>query len=415
MATIAREAKQQFISSYVSNLRSKIGYYLPYIPNEYADQVEADNFYEVLRKDSEVFRTTHYLAIAASGEKITIECDDKMMEAVAKHSVSHIKDFLHSRKSLIEKSVVFGLGLQRKYYKQIKTKSGLRLKVIDRLQEVDKRRMRFERDIEKNGKLTATLWHPTYDKYIVLEDRAENPNAPDGCAFQDYVWYRQMYEEMSPYFQGFGEVLYDICYIKNKVRQYWADLAESWAKPFFVATVDLAKAAVTAPLGDGYTSSKSRVDNILATLEKSRARHCLVTDTGDKIDVIEHGSTGSNILRELLEYLDRTIDLLILGAELSTTTPGNGSYALGSIHKAATDSFILYNRYRLGEVLDEEIIQDFFIQNAYELAKAGIGMPEDGEIRIKMEAIPTEQALQSQGDQKSQQQQQEQLYANRQS
>lgn len=381
----------QFVSSYVANLRSKTGYYIGYIPNEYADQVEADNFYEVLRKDSEVYRTLHLLSIMAAGEKVLIEAEDENLKAWTKHSISHIEDFIHARKSLIEKSVLFGLGVQRKYYKEIDIGNNTRIQVVHRLQEVDRRRLRLERDSEDKNKIYWTIWHPTYDNYVILEDRSVNPMAPDGCAMQDYVWYVQMHEEMSPYYEGFGEVLYTFCYIKSKTLQYWGDLAESWSKPFITASIDLAKAAVSAPLGDGYATAKQRVENILSAIEKSRARHCLVTDVGDQVSFNEHGSTGSNILRELLEYCDKQIELLILGAELTTSTSSSGSYALGSVHKEATDSIVIYNRFRLAEVLNRDLVKDFFIRNASSLHNYGLKIPDDNEIKLRFESEFTEE------------------------
>jgi len=53
----------------------------------------------------------------------------------------------------------------------------------------------------------------------------------------------------------------------------------------------------------------------------------------DKLEVHEAGSIGNNILQQLLEYVDSKIQLLILGAELTTIAPSVGSYALGQIHR----------------------------------------------------------------------------------
>ena len=308
MATLA---KIQLIPNYVGELRTQIGYYLQWIPNEYADQVSADNFYEVLRKDVEIARCLHLLSLMTAGETATIECDDERLAEVSAFVLRQIKDFIHARKSLVEKAVLFGCGIQRKYYHRVFYQERY-WQMPYRLAEVDRRRLRIERDEDDKTLVYWTIWCPEIDQYIMLEDRSQNQNAPDGCGVQDYVWYMHMAEELSPYFEGFGEVLYTLAYIKSKVVQYWADLCESWSKPFLVAQVDLTKATIDATLGSGFPSSESRVNALIDTFEKCRGRHVAVVDVGDKLQWFEHGSTGANIIRELLEYCDKKIQLLIL-------------------------------------------------------------------------------------------------------
>lgn len=402
MSSIARI---QHIPAYVGELRSKTGYYIGYIPNEYADRVDKDNFYEVVRKDGEIARCIHLLSLMSAGEMIVIESRDDGLKEIVSFAMNQISDFMHARKSLVEKAVLFGLGIQRKYYKKIE-KWGMVWDVVERLQEVDRRRLRLERDEEDKNHLYWTMWCPKIDQYIILEDLAQNPLAASGTAVQDYLWFMHMQEELSPYFEGFGDVLYHLVFIKSKVIQYWADLCESWAKPFMTIMIDLAKNMIDANLGPGFVSNAQRIADLLSTFEKTRSKHIAVLDSSDKIDFHEHGSTGQNILRELLDYCDQKISLLLLGAELTTTTPGAGSYKLGVVHKEATDTIILYNRKRLEEVLNKDLLFDFLIRNRMNLAAMGLKIPEVGEIKIKikmdMEEIAEMNAAQ-QGQQPGQQ------------
>lgn len=378
-------AKIQLIPNYVAELRTQTGYYLQWIPNEYADQVSADNFYEVLRKDVEIARCLHLLSLMTAGETTTVECDDERLAELSTFILRQIKDFIHARKSLVEKAVLFGCGIQRKYYRRVFYQDRY-WQMPYRLAEVDRRRLRIERDEEDKTVLYWTIWCPKIDQYIMLEDRSINANAPDGCGVQDYVWYMHMAEEMSPYFEGFGETLYTLAYIKSKVVQYWADLCESWSKPFLVAQVDLMKATIDATLGTtGFPTAESRVNALIETFEKCRGRHIAVVDAGDKLQWFEHGSTGANIIRELLEYCDKKIQLLILGAELSTTAGGVGSYALGAVHKAQTDTVVIYNRLRLAEVLVDDLLYDFYYRNQGQLRSLDIEFPNPGDVRIKIE------------------------------
>jgi len=376
-------AKIQFVPNYVTELRQQIGYYIGYVPNVYADQVTADDFYEIVRKDVEIARCLHLLGLMASGEFTEVECENEKLKNLCVFVLRQIRDFLHCRKSLVEKAVLFGLGIQRKYYRWVDYE-GAKLYVAYRLAEVDRRRMRLERDQEDRTRIYWTMWCPKIDQYVILEDRSENPNAPEGLAVQDYIWYYQMQEELAPYWEGFGEVLYTLAYTKHYAIKYWADLCESWSKPFLVAQIDLMKAAVNASLGAGFSSAQQRIDKIIETFEACRARHLAVIDSSDRVQWFEHGSTGANIIRELIEYCDKKIQLLLLGAELSTTAAGVGSYALGAVHKAQTDTVVLYNRLRLAEVFTEDILFDFFYRNQSALAQLGIDFPRHGDVKIKI-------------------------------
>jgi len=393
MSTLARI---QITSNYVSTLRSETGYYIGYIPNEFADQMGADGYSEIIRKDLEIKRCINLLSLMAAGESVKIETKNPKYKELAEFALSNVEDFLHARKSLIEKGVLFGLGIQRKYYEKEKY-HGLQWEVCTKMQEVDRRRMRIERDDEDKNKLYWTIWCPIRDAYIILEDRADNPKAAPGCAVQDYSWYIHEHEETSPYFEGLGDALYNWAYIKSKVVQYWADLSESWAKPFLTIMVDAATAAFNAALGSGSVTSTQRVRDLLDTFEKARARHMAVIDKSDQIEFHEHGSAGNNIIRELLEYCDKAFNLLILGAELTTSTPSIGSYALGTVHKQSTDTIINYNRMRLcGGSIKKDLIYDFFYRNIPQVRALGLTIPRRNEISVKIE-VETEE-LQKQAE-----------------
>jgi hypothetical protein len=319
----------------------------------------------------------------AAGESVYIECENEELKKFSYFLLNQITDFLHARKSLVEKSVLFGLGIQRKYYKMVDY-NGIPVTVIDRMQEVDRRRMRIERDFEDKNDLYWTVWSPKYDQYIILEDRSENPLAPEGAAIQDYVWLVHSREELSPYFEGLGETLYPLAYIKTKAMQYWADLCESWAKPFLVAMIDTAVAAFNGELGSGFVSSTRRVNDLLETFEKARARHCVVVDKSDDVKWMEHGAQGQNIIEHLLQYCDSKIQLNILGAELSTTSTGVGSYALGTVHKKQTDTIVLYNRLRSCEVLTDDVLFDLYYRDRGQMKLLGIDVPRRGDIKLSV-------------------------------
>lgn len=377
-------AKIQITNKYITDLRSKIGYYIPWIPNEYADQATADNFYEVLRKDLEVARCVHLLSMLTSGLGLETKCEDPTLKKLSDYVLKQIKDFTHVRKSLVEKAILFGLGIQRKYYRKVKY-MGQWWDMPFRFAEVDRRRLRIERDVDDKTNLWWTIWCPKIDQWIILEDHAINPAAPSGAAVQDYCWYVHTQEETSPYYEGLGDILYTTVYAKHKVIQYWSDLCESWSKPFLVAQLNLLKSVINSSMGTGFPTAQQRVDAMLETFEKCRANHIAVIDQDDKLQYYEHGSTGNNICKEFVNYCDSKIQLLILGSELTTTTGQGGdssSYALGAVHMIPFSANLDYNQKRMDEALVEDILFDFYYRNQVPLRNLGIEFPNEGEVEL---------------------------------
>lgn len=391
MDAIYKEARYQIIPQYVSELRSKIGYYMGWIPNEFADQVTADNAYDLLKNDISIGHALHLHACMAGGEKFTITADDPYKFILGK-MLKRIPDLMHARKSLIENGMLFGLGIQRKNYEKFKMREypGITWIGISSIEEVDRRRLRLERPENVNGiqdktQLYWTIWNPKIDKYIILEDRSDNPNAPDGGGIQDYIWYFHEREEMSPYFRGLGQVLYVMAHVRRFCLQYWGDLCESWSKPFLTMFTSVTKGTLNALLGGDIKTATEKATILLDMMEGIRSRHCAVLDEGDKFEIKEHGTTGNNIIQDLLKYCDEKIQLFLLGAELTTGTGnGVGSYALGNVHRQQTETLIMYSRSRLQEILIRDVIFDLLYRNRMNLYRLGLYAPELGDVEFEL-------------------------------
>lgn len=349
-------ARTQYIPTYIGDLRAVTGYYVGWIDNEQADA--AEDKYEILKNDAEVAHAMHYMSLQAAGDYIEIKTENLRLKSVLKWMISKINDFVHVRKSLAYSSILYGLGIQKKTYKEIK-KFGLTWQVPYKLKEVDRRRLRIEYNPEDKTEQYWTLWSPKKDAYIILEDRNKVPNAE--IAVQDFVWMMHEIEETSPYFRGFGEVLCPLVYIKQKLLLYWSELCEGWARPFLVAIADTKIGTINSTAGN---TLQQRVDAILDSFEIARSRHAVVIDKNDKFEYHEKGTSGSNILKEYISYLDNKILMLIVGSELATSMPKKvGSYALGRVHQSVTGTIISYNRTRMAETLKIDLFQDFINKN----------------------------------------------------
>jgi len=349
-------ARTQYIPTYIGDLRAITGYYVGWIDNQLADAAEEQ--YELLKNDAQVAHGIHYMSLQTAGDYIEIHTENLRLKAVLRWMLKQIRDFTHARKSLAYSSILYGLGIQKKKY-ATKKKFGVDWQVPISLKEVDRRRLRIEYNPDNKTEQYWTLWSPKIDAYIILEDRSKVPNAE--IAVQDFVWMMHEVEETSPYFRGFGEVLCPLVYIKSKLLQYWSELCEGWARPFLVALADTRIRTMDSAAGN---TLKERVDAILDSFETARSRHAVVIDKNDKFEYHEKGTSGANILKEYIDYLDNKILMLLVGSELATSMPKKvGSYALGRVHQSVTGTIIQYNRKRLSETLKIDLIQEFINKN----------------------------------------------------
>jgi len=379
------DSHYQFISQYVADLRTISGYYIGYVDQNMADTVGS---YELLKNDLTIKQSIHLLSIMVAGEYYDIYCRNPYLKDIIARGLSSIRDFIHVRKSLVEQAVLFGLGVQKKYYDcDYWPEYGQTWHVPTRMMEVDRRRMRLERNPNNRNDVYWTIWSPASDSYKIIEDR----NSVPGCSLsvQDFVWYVHEREELNPLFRGLGEVLYQAAYIKSKLLQYWADLSEHFGKPILMAAIDTMQLAInsSSSQGHGFYDAKRVIDQYLEVLETMRCRHSAVYPKGDEIKMIEGGKDSNNMLAQFLEYLDGRIQTLILGSKLITESPTSGSFAQAQVHRGTTGSIVGYNRSRLEEVLLDDLIMDFLERNRHNLMALGIPFPKRGEIayRIRVE------------------------------
>lgn len=385
MTTLARI---QHIPNYIQQLRLTSGLYIGYVPQKYADLASNEDFYEHIANDSTVYANMHLLSLWVAGEHVRVKVADHVdprVEQIVARSLSCLQDFTHSRKSLVYSGVLYGLGVLRKYWKKERFESDLVWDVPYELVEVDRRRLRIEYDASDRSQQYWTIWTPKEDLYMILEDRAEVPDVESGAAVQDFIWYWHEHQEDQPYGRGVGDVLFPLVYIKKLLTQYWADNCESWYKPWVTATLETMIGAVDASLGSGFSTWAERVTSYLDLLENMRARHVAVYPKNDEIRFQEGGSTGENIIQQFIAYIDSKIQLAIIGAELTTVAPSVGSYALGQIHRGATQAIIQYNRLRIAEVLARDLVFEFIIRNRKNFLALGIQPPKPYDVKIEIE------------------------------
>lgn len=379
MSSIPKKAKYEAMTNpYIQSLRDRNSIYIDYVPTEYADKATFENNTNLVAKDISVYSGLNTMALQTAGDLIQVTCKNKDLENILQYQLRLIKGFTRGRKSLIHNGLLYGLSLQmKKYREKVIPGTGLSWECIDSLQEVDRRRLRIEKNANTNYELYWTIWSPKHDAYIILENKNINPRASDEFSTQGYIWFIFEYDEESPYFYGLINIVYDLIVIRNDILQYWHALCEFWGEPTILAFLDETKAAIDNPIGSAHITIAERKAALIKAIQNMKKSKILVVDKGEQIKYAEHGSTGTNVLKEFIEYIDNKIQLLFLGAELTTKSGKSGSYALGAIHKEMTTGQIDYNRTLLCDTLKRDIIQDLIVRNQIQYKILGIDVDLD--------------------------------------
>ncbi len=376
---LAEPSRLQHVSAYVSDLRSLIGYYTTWQDDDMLARFGQDevSVFNTLKNDDSVIHGMNMLALSVAGEQYEVKSTWDEVSQVLTNCLSYIDDFTHARYSIAFNAILFGLGVQHKYWEQVEFRDypGMVWTVPTKIREIDRRRIRLERDPQDRDRVWWSFWDSGRDQYMILKDRNEVPGYEPGFNLQDFIFYVGDYEEESPFGRGLGSVLLPLAYMRERSKQYWADLAESHSRPWLVMKVDTMKGAVNAALGDGVPTSKAKVQKLLNVMENTRGRHQVVLDKTDEIQALDIGSQALGIHKEFLSYLDSKILQVILGSELTTTTAGgSSSYALGQIHAGGTSSIINYHRERLEKVIERELIRDIVHRNWANFRRIGLDL-----------------------------------------
>lgn len=388
-------AKMQYPSLYVGELRQMTGYYLGWVPNEYADNIGEDNMYAVVENDDAVKHADDQLSLMVAGQRVKIKIPSSpTLQKLCNIAISEIRYFHCTRKSLMQKSTLYGLGLQQKYYRE-QNIDGFKGKwqICYRTQEVDRRRLRIER--KKPGKTGFkdaywTLYKPEHDAYIILRDRGDGEKYELGSAVQDYIWMTAEQEELYPYWKGIADIIYDLCWMKHKVYQYWADYCERWGHGGMIhAALDLQKGLFSGAL-TGVANQQARADYIMDHVDNMVSNNCFVTDIRDQVKILQSGSSGVNVCKELIENINNRIHLIFLAAATSTSTADRGGYSSARIHLSQTETKVGYHRKTLEEVILTDLVFDFIYRNRINLYKMGIRVPNRYDVQVKIYALDSD-------------------------
>lgn len=382
----------QHDSSYVLEFKSAYSpYYMGYVPNSHADTAAEDdnNVYNTIERDPTISQGMQLMTLSIAGEDVDVKFRPGMEreQALAKWMLGNIQDFPQAGRNIAHGAIMYGLGVLAKEIEKRECRlfPGIEFATPVRLREVDRRRLRIERHDQNQWTNQWAIKSMKYDRYVLLRDRKDLPDYPYPFCFQDYVFYTGEYSEQYPYGKGLAEVLFPLAYISKKVIQYWADLCESWRKPNWHVQVDPSLMAAMTSLGGGTVTEQQVIRAVHEMIRNGRADNTLITSTAIKLNPLEKGTVGNNILEKCLEYLDKRKLLAIMGTELVGNAGGSGaSYAMAQIHRGGFSTIFMYYRTRLEEYFKKQLVIEFFWRNRKQIQQAGLTIPDVTDFDLKI-------------------------------
>jgi hypothetical protein len=228
-----------------------------------------------------------------------------------------------------------------------------------RLKDVDKRRVRVKVDPELTSDGKLNVYYEFFNVQTRAWDKLEHP--------ENFV--KHVYEDTESrlgYGRGLAESIWYYHYAKEVVLTEGLNACERWAQGLVEAKIDGAKEASTGK------ANNTIVQNWMDTIKKLRSRHVLVTDKSDELKIHEMPGQGWQIITSLLDYLDKSITMLILGSNLPTGASDGGSFALGRVQESSREALISYDRSLLSEAVTRDLIGLLWRNNQYLFYQLGL-------------------------------------------
>ena len=131
---------------------------------------------------------------------------------------------------------------------------------------------------------------------------------------------------------------------------------ERFAQGILAAKIDGARDA------DGLPNDQV-ISGWQTTLENMRARHVLVYDKSDDVQIIAGGGQGWQMMKEWRDDLQQQASTLILKSNLPTNADGGGSYALGKVQENSTARMVYRDRTLLEETFTDDLLTCIWQKN----------------------------------------------------
>jgi len=225
--------------------------------------------------------------------------------------------------------------------------------------DMDKRRFRIrpERDAHNRPRAVWQIWDFATDTYV--DQSTQGAIRTIRHVYQDD-------EATLGHGRALREALGWWWYAKTHVFQESLSAVERFAQGILTAKIDGIRDAATG------LPNTQLIAEWTAVLEDLRARHVIVSDKSDEIDMVKMDAQGWQLLHTIREELRSTIFTLVLGANLTTAASEGGSYALAEIQENSTEALVQFDRETLEDTLSDDLLGCIWYMNHANMVELGI-------------------------------------------
>lgn len=229
-----------------------------------------------------------------------------------------------------------------------------------RLEDLDKRSYRLVPDHDDEGELESAHW----ERWNVGKAEFEAESRWDALHTIRHVY--QDDQGTLGHGSALREALGWWWYAKEHTFQESLAAVERFAQGILSAKIDGARDAESG------LPNEELIEAWSAVLEDLRARHVLVYDKTDSVEVIGGSAEGWQLLDGMRKELRTVIYTLIMGANLTTAADEGGSYALAEVQENSTEALLQFDRETLEECLTKSLLRCIWIRNRANLVELGI-------------------------------------------
>ena len=195
-------------------------------------------------------------------------------------------------------------------------------------------------------------------------------------------------EDSLGYGTGIVESIHDYLWAKTIVLKEGLQGLKRWAQGVVVAKIQGGRDAKTG------NPNIALLQQWVNELNRMQGESAIAFDSADEIEMLDGPSTGHQMVKEFIEYLDNSMRIRILGANLPTSADQGGSYALGKVQENSTVALVVGDQELLDDTLTNDLVRLAWNLNRAPLIEMGLGdarMPRFMTVNERMRD-PKEQA-----------------------
>lgn len=314
---------------------------------------------EMLETDAEMRGLIEARIRSVTGKKLIIEPADNSYEArlaaeLVRENLENIQNFqqfLYRNMMAIFKGVSCHEIIYE--YEPLSDKY-----VIKQLEPVMLSKLKIRLNpINEDGERVNTNINNGYGEWIYSYWDQGDVKSSEGIDIQrvfpgKFILHSPGNEEL-PHYRGLFRTLAWVWFFKRIGKMFWVSGAEKYAFPVVYATV---------PPG----TSENVYNYLVQNLNNMANDAAAVFENTVKVESLSPGASGGDaVWKQLTDYLDKEMKILILGGTLVADAGASNSYALGTVHQENFFSLLQSDAQALSETMREQMIKPLLELNSH--------------------------------------------------